>query len=89
MLLDRLIGMYAFSNMTIYGLADKHAVESSCAIYAFKKIDKKFHGTNIEPPDNPRSWGHCLIVVETGGMRSVHWDDNHHDPPGNIWKALG
>ena len=81
--------MYAFSNMTIYGLADKHAVISSFAIYAFKKIDKEFRGTDIEPPDNPRSWGHCLIVVETGGMRIVHWGDNHHDSSGNIWKDLG
>ena len=32
-LLDRLIGMYKFGDMTVYGLADKHAVDSSCAIY--------------------------------------------------------
>ena len=43
----------------------------------------------IEPPDNPRSWDHCLIVVETGGMRIVHWGDNRHDPPPEIWEALG
>ena len=46
-------------------------------------------GTDIEPPDNPRSWDHCLIVVETGGMRIVHWGDNRHDPPDNIWQVLG
>jgi L-ascorbate metabolism protein UlaG (beta-lactamase superfamily) len=48
-----------------------------------------FHGIAIEPPDNPRSWDHGLIVVETVGMRIVHWGDNHHDPPEDIWKALG
>ena len=47
------------------------------------------HGTAIEPPDNPRFWDHCLIVVETGGMRIVHWGDNRHNPPSNIWNALG
>ncbi len=88
-LLDRLIGMYRFGDMTIYGLADKHAVDSSCAIYDFKKIHKRFHGTEVEPPDNPRSWDHCLIVVETGGLRIVHWGDNRHNPPDNIWTALG
>ena len=88
-LLDRLIGMYRFGDMTIYGLADKHAVDSTCAIYDYKKIHKRFHGTDIEPPDNPRSWDHCLIVVETGGMRIVHWGDNRHNPPENIWNALG
>lgn len=43
----------------------------------------------MEPPNNPRSWDHCLIVVETGGLRIVHWGDNRHNPPGDIWKALG
>jgi L-ascorbate metabolism protein UlaG (beta-lactamase superfamily) len=88
-LLDRLIGMYKFGDMTIYGLADKHAVDSTCAIYDYKKIHKRFNGIDIEPPSNPRSWDHCLIVVETGGMRIVHWGDNRHNPPKNIWKALG
>lgn len=88
-LLDRLIGMYRFGDLTIYGLADKHAVDSSCALYDFKKIHETFHGTTIDPPDNPRSWDHCLIVVETGGLRIVHWGDNRHNPPDNIWEALG
>lgn len=88
-LLDRLIGKYMFGDMTIYGLADKHATDSSCAIYDFKKVHKEFHGVDVEPPDNPRSWDHCLIVVETGGLRIVHWGDNRHDPPESIWKALG
>ena len=59
------------------------------AIYDYKKIHKRFNGIDIEPPSNPRSWDHCLIVVETGGMRIVHWGDNRHNPPENIWKALG
>ena len=88
-LLDRLIGMYRFADMTIYGLADKHAVDCSCAIYNTRKILKEFHGTEIDPPDNPRSWDNCMIVVETGGMRILHWGDNRHDPPENIWRALG
>ncbi len=66
-LLDRLIGMYRFGDMTIYGLADKHETDSSCALYDFKKFHKDFHNTDIEPPNNPRSWDHCLIVIETGG----------------------
>ena len=88
-LLDRLIGEYRFGDMTLTGFADKHAVDSSCAIYNYKKIHKRFFGVDIAPPNNPRSWDHCLIVVETGGLRIVHWGDNRHDPPENIWKALG
>ena len=62
-LLDRLIGQYKFGDMTITGYADKHAIDTSCAIYDFKKIHQLFHGVEVDPPDNPRSWDHCLIVV--------------------------
>ena len=34
-LLDRLIEMYKFGDMAIQGLADIHAVDTSCAIYNF------------------------------------------------------
>jgi L-ascorbate metabolism protein UlaG (beta-lactamase superfamily) len=88
-LLDRLIGSYSFADMNIYGLADKHETDSSCAIYDYKKIHEAFGGVSIEPPDNPRSWDHCLIVIETGGLRIVHWGDNRHNPPPEIWEALG
>ena len=88
-LLDRLIGTYQFADMTIHGLADKHETDSSCAIYDYKKIHARFHGTTIEPPNNPRSWDHCLIVVDTGGLRIVHWGDNRHNPPAEIWQSLG
>ncbi|HIA78145.1 MAG TPA: MBL fold metallo-hydrolase, partial [Gammaproteobacteria bacterium] len=88
-LLDRLIGCYRFGDLAIYGLADKYVVDSSCALYDYKKILQHFHGVDIEPPNNPRSWDHCLLVVETGGIRIVHWGDNRHNPPDDIWKALG
>ena len=43
----------------------------------------------MDPPDNPRSWDHCLIVVETDGIKIVQWGDNRHEPPEDIWKSLG
>lgn len=88
-LLDRLIGTYNFADVTIRGVADKHATDSSCAEYDFKKIIRQFDGVDIEPPDNPRSWDHCLIIVETGGLRILHWGDNRHDPPENLWDSVG
>ena len=66
-LLDRLIGTYSFKDVTIEGIAEKHAVDSSCCIYDFKKIHEHFTGVTLAPPNNPRSWDHSLIVVETGG----------------------
>jgi len=88
-LLDRLIGTYSFGDVTIHGIADKHSIDSGTASYDFKEIIRHFDGINIEPPDNPRSWDHCLITVETGGMRILHWGDNRHDAPERVWESLG
>ena len=88
-LLDRLIGTYEFGDVKITGIADKHATDSTHATYDFKMLIKEFGGIDIEPPDNPRSWDNCLIVVETGGLRILHWGDNRHNPPEEIWNALG
>lgn len=88
-LIDRLIGTYTFGDVTIRGIADKHETDSSSAIYDFKKIILDFDGIDITPPNNPRSWDHCLIVIETGGLRIVDWGDNRHNPPEEVWDMLG
>ncbi len=88
-LLDRLIGTYSFLDVTITGIPDKHATQSGFGTYDFKKVHRELNGVDIEPPNNPRSWDNCLIVVETGGLRILHWGDNRHDAPEHVWKALG
>ena len=88
-LLDRLIGTYGFADVTITGIADKHATDPTYATYDFNLINSYFGGQAMEPPDNVRSWDNCIIVVETGGIRIAHWGDNRHDPPLGIWKQLG
>ena len=88
-LIDRLIGTYTFGDVTIRGIADKHETDSSGAIYDFKKIILDFDGIDITPPNNPRSWDHCLIVIEIGGLRIVDWGDNRHNPPDEVWDMLG
>ena len=88
-LLDRLIGTYEFADVRITGIADKHATDSTYATYDFKKIIKAFGDVDIEPPGNPRSWDNCTIVVETAGLRILHWGDNRHNPPEDVWEALG
>ncbi|MEZ5817166.1 MAG: MBL fold metallo-hydrolase [Hyphomicrobiaceae bacterium] len=88
-LLDRLIGTYSFLDVTITGIPDKHATQSGFGTYDFKKVHREIHGVDIEPPGNPRSWDNCLIVVETGGLRILHWGDNRHDAPDHVWDAIG
>ncbi|MEM8792479.1 MAG: MBL fold metallo-hydrolase [Pseudomonadota bacterium] len=88
-LLDRLIGTYEFADLRIEGVADKHAIDPSDATYDFRKINSYFGGQKLDPPDNARSWDNCLIVVETGGLRILHWGDNRPNPPEEIWARLG
>lgn len=88
-LLDRPIGRFQFADVAIEGIADKHATDPTYATYDFRAYHKRFHGVDITPPDNPRSWDNTMIVVETGGMRILHWGDNRHDPPDAAWDRLG
>lgn len=88
-LLDRLIGRYAFADVEITGIADKHATDPSYATYDFKLINGYFGGQALVPPGNARSWDNCLTVIETGGLRILHWGDNRHNPPAHVWEALG
>lgn len=88
-LLDRLVGAYEFADVRISGIADKHATDPTHATYDFRLINAYFGGQKLDPPDNSRSWDNCLITVETGGLRILHWGDNRHDPPEAVWSALG
>ena len=88
-LLDRPIGRYEFADVKIEAIADKHATDATYATYDFKLINSYFGGQGVEPPKNARSWDNCLVVVETGGLRILHWGDNRHDPPEEIWQRLG
>ena len=88
-LIDRLIGTWEFGDVRITGIADKHATDSSAAVYDFREIIRRFDGVDITPPDNPRSWDHCLLLIETGGLAILAWGDNRHDPPERVWRMLG
>ncbi len=88
-LLDRLIGTWQFGDLRITGIAEKHATDSSSAMYDFCGLIKEFGGIDIRPPNNPRSWDHCLLMIETGGLRILHWGDNRHNPPDEIWERIG
>jgi L-ascorbate metabolism protein UlaG (beta-lactamase superfamily) len=88
-LLDRPIGRFEFGDVAISGVADKHATDATYATYDFRAYHLKFSGVDIAPPDNPRSWDNTTIVVETGGLRILHWGDNRHNPPDAVWEMLG
>lgn len=88
-LLDRPIGRFEFGDVRVTGIADKHATDFSQAPYDAGMLYRAFEGIDVRPPNNPRSWDHCLVLVETGGLRILHWGDNRPDPPEPVWQALG
>ena len=88
-LLDRPIGTFGFLDVRITGIADKHSIDSSAGTYDFVKVYRELYDTDVTPPNNPRSWDNTLVVVETGGLRILHWGDNRHDPPEHVWDMLG
>ena len=88
-LLDRPIGNYTFLDVAITCIADKHSIDSSAGTYDFVKVYRELYDTDVTPPNNPRSWDSTLVVIETGGLRILHWGDNRHDAPDHVWEMLG
>jgi L-ascorbate metabolism protein UlaG (beta-lactamase superfamily) len=88
-LLDRPIGRYEVGDLRITGIADKHATDATFAPYDFHKINGYFGGNKILPPNNARSWDNCMLLIETGNLRILHWGDNRHNPPKEIWDQIG
>jgi len=88
-LIDRLTGRYGFADLTLTGIADKHAIDFTHGAYDLQAIYRYLGRPEMRPPDNARAWDNCLIIAETGGLRILHWGDNRPDPPGPVWAALG
>jgi L-ascorbate metabolism protein UlaG (beta-lactamase superfamily) len=87
MVLDRMVGSYRFADVAITGIADKHACSAPCW-YKWTDAIKEF-GQDPCPPNNPGHMDMVMYVVETGGIRTLIWGDNRHNPPESVWAALG
>lgn len=88
MLLDRIVGEFRLADVRIWGIADKHVWDFSGCLFDFTTYLRD-RGIEPAPPDNPRSFDNTLILIETGGLRILHWGDNRPDPPQAVWDALG
>ncbi|MFO1035653.1 MAG: MBL fold metallo-hydrolase [Geminicoccaceae bacterium] len=87
MALDRLIGTYSFADVKITAIADKHAYLAP-GWYKWTDVIREF-GQDPAPPNNPGHMDMVLYLVETGGVRTLIWGDARHDPPENVWNAIG
>ena len=87
MVLDRMVGTYEFADLKITGFADKHACVAP-GWYPWTNALKEF-GAKACPPDNVGHMDMVVYVAETGGIRTLIWGDNRHNPPEAFWKAIG
>ena len=87
--LDRLIGTYEFADVRITGIADKHVSDSSHNAYDWAELTRRLTETRTAPEDNWRSFDNCLLLIETAGLRILHWGDNRPNPPQSVWDRLG
>jgi len=87
MVLDRMAGNFEFADLKITGFADKHACVAP-GWYPWTDALKEF-GVDACPPNNPGHMDMVTYVIETGGIRTLIWGDNRHNPPEEFWTAIG
>ena len=87
MILDRMARQFELGDVKILGIAEKHMCEAQ-GKYPFRSaviaIDK-----DPCPPDERMQWNNSLYVIETGGLRFLHWGDNRQNPPPEVWEMIG
>lgn len=88
-ILDRLIGTYEFADVKITGIADKHVSDSTHNAYDWAEMTRRLTPMKTNPPDNCRSFDNCLLLIEVGGLRILHWGDNRPNPPDSVWDKIG
>lgn len=88
-ILDRLIGTYEFADVKITGIADKHVSDSTHNAYDWAEMTRRLTPMKTNPPDNCRSFDNCLLLIEVGGLRILHWGDNRPNPPQSVWDKIG
>ncbi|MDP5217977.1 MBL fold metallo-hydrolase [Ruegeria sp. 2205SS24-7] len=87
MVLDRMVGNFEFADIKITGFADKHVCRAP-GWYDWTNALGEF-GVQACPPDNVSHMDMVVYLVETGGIRTLIWGDNRHDPPQAFWDAIG
>lgn len=88
-LLDRLIGRFEFADAVVTGIADKHVSDTSHNKYDWAGLTQKLTPMETVPPHNWRSFDNSILIIETAGLRILHWGDNRPDPPEEVWEKLG
>ncbi len=87
MVLDRMVGTFEFADLKITGFADKHACVAP-GWYKWTDALKEF-GVEACAPNNVGHMDMVTYVVEAGGIRTLIWGDNRHNPADSFWENIG
>jgi L-ascorbate metabolism protein UlaG (beta-lactamase superfamily) len=87
MVLDRMVGRFDFADLSITGFADKHTCVAP-GWYHWTDALAEF-GVDACPPNNVGHMDNVAFLVETGGIRTLIWGDNRHNPSDAFWQAVG
>jgi len=87
MILDRMVGRFDFADVAITGFADKHACIAPGWYNWTNALDE--FGVEACPPDNIGHMDMVTYLVETGGVRTLIWGDNRHNPADGFWDSVG
>ena len=87
MILDRMAGTFELGDVKIRGIAEKHMCEAQ-GKYPFRSAVIAAIDKDPCPPDESMQWNNSLYVIETGGLRILHWGDNRQNPPDHIWDIV-
>ena len=88
MILDRMAGQFELGDVKILGIAEKHMCEAQ-GKYPMRSAVIAAIDTDPCPPEESMQWNSSLYVIETGGLRFLHWGDNRQNPPDHIWEMIG
>lgn len=87
-ILDRMAGTWELGDVKVLGIAEKHVCEPQ-GKYPYRSAIIAYIDEDPCPPGETQQWNNNLFIVETGGLRILHWGDNRQNPPDYIWDWIG
>ncbi|MEQ8493919.1 MAG: MBL fold metallo-hydrolase [Gammaproteobacteria bacterium] len=88
MVMERMAGTFRLADVKITGIAEKHVCETQGTV-PYRDLVKHFIDQDPCPPNETLQWNNSLYVIETGGLRILHWGDNRQNPPERVWEMIG
>ena len=88
MILERMAGKFKLADVRITGIAEKHVCESQ-GEYVLRQLVIDFFDQDPCPPNETLQWDNTMYLIETGGLRILHWGDNRQNPPDRVWDIIG